>query len=149
MLAVASKLMEAIQCIFCFLAYPFPQGNSLILESASLEEIRDLTKNLRRESWLDCGFFLPPLTWQQLGIRLSLSPLLLHLSTLTASQESSSHRNERGRQRKIRRERGDGEEEGGKLEGGKEETKLQWGREVMGILTALIWPVYSLLCSWW
>ncbi|KAA8587674.1 hypothetical protein FQN60_016536 [Etheostoma spectabile] len=41
-----------------------------------------------------------------LGIRASPSPPLLHLSALTASGKSNSHRNERGSQRKIRGERG-------------------------------------------
>lgn len=125
MLAVPSKLMEAIQCIFCFFGISFPSREfSYFRISISRGNQRPDKKNLRRESWLDCGVFFPPLTWQQLGIRVSLSPLLLHLSTLTASQESSSHRNERGRQRKIRRERGDGEEEGGKLKGVKGRNKV-------------------------
>lgn len=49
--------------------------------------------------------FSSSLTCQQLGIQFSPSPLLLHLSALTAAQEPSSWRNERERQEE-REERG-------------------------------------------
>lgn len=148
MLAVASKLMEAIQWIFCFFGISFPSGEfsyfRISISRGNQRPDKKPPKGKLTRLWVFSSSFNMAAAWH------SSQPVSPAASPVnTASQESSSHRNERGRQRKIRRERGDGEEEGGKLEGGKEETKLQWGREVMGILTALIWPVYSLLCSWW
>lgn len=76
--------------------------------------------------------FSSSLTCQQLGIQFSPSPLLLHLSALTAAQEPSSWRNERERQEE-REEREKEVKEEVKWTDYKRDkqkkTKFQWWRE--------------------
>lgn len=57
------------------------------------------------------ALFSSSLTCQQLGIQFSPTPLLLHLSALTAAQEPRSWRNERERERQRKIGRKEGERE--------------------------------------